>query len=264
MVSRMLYQVHTWSWNPEGSFDVLQNAFKDMIAPLVRPYLGGLEAFLFTASELAGFLSILDPCTQARINRLKFLARALQHIPEGIWQLIDATDHEKDWAHACCADCRWLRTHFQKGRWPDDTATFAEWRQFVASTGDRMARVKMGEKVAIRFHERSALAKRWSLSMERNYAEQGLLFHSREQRPAVDAFICDQCSKAFASKRGLYMHSTHVHGYKPQVRFWATGSVRLKCSKEYHSRHRLMQHLRNSDACLLHLVDTFPPLSDEQ
>ena len=118
--------------------------------------------------------------------------------------------------------------------------------------------------IAIRFHERNALAKRWSLSMERNYAEQGLLFSSREQRSAIDAFVCDQCSKAFASKRGLYMHSTHVHGYKPQVRFWATGSVCLKCSKEYHSRHRLMQHLCYSDACLLHLVDTFPPLSDEQ
>ena len=74
VMSRILYQVHTWSWNPEGSFDVLQNAFKDMTAPLVRPYLGGLDTFLFTASELAGFLSILDPCTQARINRLKFLA----------------------------------------------------------------------------------------------------------------------------------------------------------------------------------------------
>lgn len=59
------------------------------------------------------------------------------------------------------------------------------------------------------------------------------------------------------------MHSHAIHGYLPEVKFFAPGSMCLSCGKEYHHRPRLICHLNANHRCLDHLRGCFPPIPNE-
>lgn len=77
-----------------------------------------------------------------------------------------------------------------------------------------------------------------------------------------DHWVCDQCQKVFASRRALATHAGRAHGYRRLVKFFAVDNVCNACVKMYHSRKRLIEHLRDATLCLQTLQHCFPPLAD--
>jgi uncharacterized C2H2 Zn-finger protein len=59
-------------------------------------------------------------------------------------------------------------------------------------------------------------------------------------------WICDQCNKSFASKKALATHSGRIHGYRRLVKYYAVDNVCNACAKMYHTRKRLIEHLRDA------------------
>ena len=84
------------------------------------------------------------------------------------------------------------------------------------------------------------------------------------QATQSETWVCDQCQKAFPSKRALATHSGRAHGYRRLVKFYAIDQTCNACAKTYATRKRLIEHLRDAKDCLQTLQACFPPLSDEQ
>ena len=55
-----------------------------------------------------------------------------------------------------------------------------------------------------------------------------------------------------------------ITGYRRLVKYFAVDNVCNACAKIYHTRKRLIEHLRDATSCLQVLQACFPPLSDEQ
>lgn len=75
-------------------------------------------------------------------------------------------------------------------------------------------------------------------------------------------WVCDQCQKTFASKKALATHSGRAHGYRRVVKYFAVDNICNACAKIYHTRKRLIEHLRDATQCLATLQACFPPMSD--
>lgn len=242
----------------------LQHAFRDMIKPLVKAMLAGHDAYAFPTNELAALRGTLEPVQQITVNRLRYFARAIRRQPAALWHILQACAQENSWVQHLRKDFKWLKEHNPKGDWPPQEATLIELCQFVAAESNWKARVKKAMHAAIRFSHRLAKHRLWTMKMHAVFQGYGLSFcHGEASAPQEAAFACQLCNKTFPTKRGLFMRSAHVHGYRPKVRFIAGGSVCLACCKEYHVRPRLMQHLRYLQACVSVLQEIFPPLSRE-
>ena len=231
-----------------------------MIKPLVKPMLAGHEPHAFKTEELAAFCNMLEPVQQITVNRLRYLARAAQHQPEALWWILQASDQETSWKNTLVRDLQWLKSHYPSGEWPSHDANMLAICAFAAQDSQWKAKVKKAEHAAKRYALRIAKHKLWTLKMQDAFHHYGLSFSRQSEQVQAAVFECQWCQKAFPTKRGLYMHSAHVHGYRPKVRYLAGGSFCLVCHKEYHVRPRLMQHLRYSQECARVLLEIFPPL----
>ena len=154
----------------------IQAAFRDMIKPVIRGGLRGLEAHRFTTSETAAFADMLDPCMQATVDRLRYFQRAVHRMPKFFWHLVDATSSRKAWKAWLMEDFEWIKAHHPKGAWPPPDASFADWRVFVNQCADWKTRVKKAAKAAIRFFRRQAEHKKWRLCMRDKCASFGVPF----------------------------------------------------------------------------------------
>ena len=85
-----------------------------------------------------------------------------------------------------------------------------------------------------------------------------------KQSTQSETWVCDQCQKAFASKRALATHAGRAHGYRRLVKYYAVDQACNVCAKIYATRKRLIEHLRDATKCLATLQACFPPLSDER
>ena len=83
-----------------------------------------------------------------------------------------------------------------------------------------------------------------------------------DQATQAETWACDTCSKTFASRKALATHAGRVHGYRRLVKFFAVDDVCNSCCKIYHSRQRLVEHLKFVPSCLEVLQACFPPLDD--
>ena len=258
--SRFFCHCHVWSWLRNEDLRKLQHAFRDMIKPLVKPMLAGHEAHAFKTEELAAFCNMLEPAQQITVNRLRYLARAAKHQPEALWRILQASDHEASWKHTLVQDLQWLKNHYPGGEWPTQGADLLAVCAFAAQDYQWKAKLKKAEHAAIRYALRIAKHKLWTLKMHDAFQIYGLSFSHQGEQVHAAVFECRLCQKTFPTKRGLYMHSAHMHGYRPKVRYLAGGSFCLVCCKEYHVRPRLMQHLRYSHECARILLEIFPPL----
>ena len=261
VMSRLLYNVHVWSWYQESDIQKLQAAFRDMAKSIARPSLMGLGYYQVTVEDLAGLVGVLDPARQLRVARLRYAARAIRYLPSFMWRILRETEGELAWKMHFIADCEWLRSHHPSGTWPIANADFNQWLEFIPHCDDWRTRIKRAAAASLRASQRNAEHKLRELKMTEDWQDFGLTFGDKPKENPVVCFRCEMCGSEFASKRGLFMHSSHVHDYKPHVRFLAAGSCCLACGKEYHARQRLLSHLQYSGHCRDKLAATFPPLS---
>lgn len=143
----------------------VQDAFRDMITPLVKPMLTGHEAHAFTTGELAAFCNMLEPAQQITVNRLRYLARAVRRQPDSVWHILQACDHENGWQQHLFNDLKWLKDHNPKGEWPTPDATLIDICTFASKDDTWKARVKNAEQAAIRFALRIAKHRLWPLKI---------------------------------------------------------------------------------------------------
>ena len=75
---------------------------------------------------------------------------------------------------------------------------------------------------------------------------------------------CDQCDSIFLTKQKLMLHAFKKHGTVDPIHFCITGTKCLSCMLEFHTRVRLVNHVKRRTACWDLFYSQGPCLSHDQ
>lgn len=235
-----------------------------MVVPFVEPQLRGLPPFSFSAETLAGLLHIHTPEIAMRLQRLRYLARAFKHVPPILWHLTESCTDDLAWSQRVRTDLKWLRSQHPKHiGLIDEDASFQEWCGFVSALPDWKALVSKAASAWLRYQHRLAVGEMRRKLLHFRIEPHGIPIRSSDSAE-VQRYQCDMCAEEFTTKRGLFMHASQKHGYRPLPKFYAAGSYCAGCGTEYHVRPRFIAHLRTAHHCLAQLRAVFAPLSLEE
>ena len=81
VLSRFLFNVHTWSYLPQKALDAWENGLRPMLYALAKAKLRGLPPFTFSTSTLCGLCGLLTPRDALHLARLRYVKRLLTHCP---------------------------------------------------------------------------------------------------------------------------------------------------------------------------------------
>ena len=259
-MTRLLYNVHTWCSALESDWSKWQNHMRKPIGLLVKHLLLGTPPMHVDTGDLFGIADIMAPCDQAHIARLRYVKRLLQYCPQALWMcLMAAKDAPTSWIAACSQSFAWFRQFYPRPFGPADSDSLFEWIPFVAIDQRWKGRLRAAARACKRHRRAVAEHNIWQKKFDRCFVERGGILPVAQTMP-TETWSCDTCSKTFASRKALATHAGRVHGYRRLEKFFAVDDLCNACGKMYHSRQRLVEHLKFVPSCLAILQACFPAL----
>ena len=82
--------------------------------------------------------------------------------------------------------------------------------------------------------------------------------------PPQPQWMCAVCPATFKSKTAKAVHERHKHAILAPERYYARGSSCLSCQHDYHSRARLVIHLRMVPKCMSAMPLIAEPLTTDE
>ena len=263
-MSRMMYNAHTWVGVTDDHLATWQQKLRKPLGLLTKPMLRGIAPVKVDTVDLFALAQILPPTDQLHVARLRYLKRLLTYCPQILWNLLFQAC---DWPHSLLAHCRtsfaWYLQFYQVPGAPTDTTDLTAWITHVALDTNWNGRLKKAAKGCLCFRQATAEEHVWLKAFQARFVDAGGVLPCAQVTQS-ETWVCDQCQKAFPSKRALATHSGRAHGYRRLVKFFAIDQTCNACAKTYATRKRLIEHLRDATECLQTLQACFPPLSDEQ
>ena len=214
--------------------------------------------------DLFGIAEIMAPCDQMHLARLRYIKRLLQYCPAALWTcLFAAKDSQHSWIRACSQSLAWFRQFYPRPFGPEDSDSLFHWIPFVAMDMKWKGRLRAAAKACKRHRRAEAEHHLWQKKFDRAFVEGGGVLPVTQVTQA-ETWACDSCTRTFASRKALATHAGRVHGYRRVMKFYAVDDVCNACCKIYHSRQRLIEHLKFVPTCLEVLQACFPPLEDDK
>lgn len=262
-MSRLLYNAHTWTGITDEMLAHWQQKLRKPIGLLAKPFLRGVAPVKVDTNDLFAIVQILPPVDQLHLARLRYLKRLLSFCPQGLWNFLHQTkDCQTGWLGACVTSFEWFLQFYQVPGAPADSHDFDAWLSYIALDSCWKGRLKKAAKGCLCFRQAVAEQNIWLKNFTSKFEEAGGVVPVKPQSAGV-TWICDLCQKSFGSKRALATHSGRAHGYRRMVKYYAIDTTCNACAKSYHTRKRLIEHLKDAAQCLQTLQACFPPLSDE-
>lgn len=166
-----------------------------------------------------------------RKARLQLFSRTLSVMTPGLKALLQANAcTSSGWTHTIRGDLALLSIASPKCEsLPDPIEDMAPWEQLAS---DHKAAWK-------------TLVKQTMSDIER------FSFHEKpdEQPGPVCEVVYPECSAVFCSSQALAVHRRQKHGVRDETRSYFHVSICRACQNNYHSRSRLLLHLRYSQRC---------------
>ena len=131
VLSKMLYNVHTWTSVTQKHMDQWTNHLKGPAGTLLKGMLLAETRFQHTTDEMLAYAGLLPLIDQVHANRLRFLARLLKHCPQITWTLMHSTTGHHSWIHQCMESCQWMLKHYDSALPLTADSPFMDWVQFV-------------------------------------------------------------------------------------------------------------------------------------
>ena len=265
VVSKMLYNVHTWAGIKPEELDAWNNHLRGPIALLMKGVLAPQRKYRHATDTLCAWCGMLPLPQQVHMNRLRFAKRLFLRCPAITWSLLFADTSSKSWLTSFNASCTWMRTHYdQPQKLPTAEDTMA-WIQHICMDTRWKGRVKKAGHLALQYHMAQAEHLIWQHNLEATLAQAGATLPADPvpfQSP--ERWQCDLCSKVFASTRALAMHASREHGYRKKVRYFATGATCQVCGQMFHTRGRLAIHLEHNPKCYDVIQACWPPMPEQE
>ena len=263
-MSRHLYNVHTWCSASKADWTKWQNHLRKPLGLMVKHMLMGTPPTHVDTLDLFGIADIMAPCDQVHLARLRYVSRLLQYCPPALWAcLVAAKDAQTSWLATCSESFAWFRQFYHRPFEPSDSDSVFDWIPYVAIDTRWKGRLRAAARACKRFRQAVAEHHLWQKRFDRAFVDGGGILPTVESVQA-ETWACDQCPKTFASRKALATHSGRVHGYRRLVKFYAVDDICNACCKLYHSRQRLIEHLKFVPSCLSVMQACFPALDDDK
>eukprot|EP00435_Cladocopium_sp_Y103_P046244 s495_g13.t1 len=260
IVSKMVYNAHTWTGISSKDLDGWTNHLRAPIATMLKGKLSQDAKFLHSTDDLFAFCGLLPLREQVYANRLRFLARLLQVCPPLTWSLLNDTPETHSWVGLCREACVWMKRHYP-GCLPSADAPFSDWVMHVRLDHQWKGKIKKAVRSAISYHQASATHQVWHKHFEERLKKNGAILPSEEGAQCrKELWQCDLCSKVFGSTQALAMHAHREHGYKKKVRYFTAGETCPVCLQMFHTRKRLSIHLEKTERCYSVVQACWPPM----
>ena len=262
VMSRCTYNAGTWDPMTKGEFKLYSGQYMRMTRGLLPPTIRSKEAELSNRTACA-LLGRPEPVDALRVQQLRHLGHICKAQDSQLTSLLA-------WEHKVAPPgASWLsRALRAERRWetfeppPHSRETVADVNALVSRAMRDpprwLARVRTIKRRMLTWA--SALAPVWAL---RDALGQAPEEDHAGQPPSDSAaeLSCPECHKPFASVKKLQAHRTVVHSFRKDERRWAHGSWCAGCALEWHTRERLIGHLRRTKGrgCLEAIKAFFPP-----
>ena len=265
VMSRFLFNAHTWAWIAEKHLDTWEAGLRPMLYQLARPCLKGHPPFKFSVETLCGLCHVATPRDQLHLARLRYVKRMLDTCPAILWNLLQTlAEVEESWLVQLRSSLKWLVRFSHRAFGLSASSAWHDWFAFIRLDGRWKGRLKRALSSCVAYRKANADTEVWLQSMRVLVESEGVELPSVQPAQSPLQWTCSLCDKKFGSKRALAMHAVHVHQYKTVVKHYAVDGSCPNCGRHFHCRARLCAHLRHAQQCLLRIRAAFPALSVEE
>eukprot|EP00435_Cladocopium_sp_Y103_P031829 s854_g8.t1 len=115
VVSRHVYNTHTWACATESEIDSWHNGLKTQVAVLAKQTIRPVAAFHFSTDELYALVGINAPGDLLHANRLRYASRAVKGAPAWLWTFLHAAHGPRSWFSLLQDSITWLSRHIPGG-----------------------------------------------------------------------------------------------------------------------------------------------------
>jgi len=181
-------------------------------------------------------LSLSGPEARLRIACIRLLGRVVAVAPAFVRTAVDL---EACWLDQAVADLEWVRERAAiLPLLPEPSGHLAVWLDFMRAAPGRWRRaVAAAERtLSPTLSSTSATWLRPRQLPERSSCR-------------LSGLVCYECGFAGCSIRTFQTHMRKAHGVRAAVAPAAHGTSCLRCMRIYHTRQRLLQHLRQCAGC---------------
>ena len=261
VMSRLTYNVHTWSWITDHDIDCWENGVKAQVAALARNKIRPLPPFQFSTAELCALVGLNAPTDLMHANRLRYVRRAIGNAPGALWTLLIDNQHSNSWIPHLIRSFEWLRLHLRPGTIPE-CCEVSDMLQVVALDSRWNGHVRSALKSCLQFNQARAQGKLWTGRICRQIERFAEISIPRDECPNK-RWKCNLCCDTFDSKKALSVHARRKHQYRTILKYFVLGDECLACGKKFFSRCRLLAHVGHSHQCKDSYLACFVPASEE-
>ena len=265
VVSKMIYNVHTWAGATSDELDRWTNHLRGPVALLIKGVIAKQRKFRHPTDTLCAWCGILPLQQQVHMNRLRFAKRLFQRCPAITWQFMCADPTNRSWLASFRASCTWMRTHYDKPHLLPTSDATLDWIHFISLDVQWKGKIRKTGHLALQYHMAQAEHAIWQHNFEATLVQAGATLPEEPASTILpEQWQCDLCNKIFASTRALAMHASREHGYRKKVRYYASGDTCPVCCQLFHARSRLAVHLEHNPKCYEIVQACWPPLPEEE
>ena len=261
VMSRLSYNVHTWSWVTDADIECWENGIKAQVAALAKHKFRPIPSFQFSTAELCALAGIFSPADVLHANRLRYVRRAIHTAPTALWGLLHDNPHSNSWLPRLLESYQWLRQHLRPGLLP--TCRDAnELLQVIAINQRWYGHVKTALKSSLQYYQAKAQGKVWTSRLQYQIARFATVSVPEVSR-AEKRWKCNLCNDTFDTKKALSVHARHKHQYRTVLKYYVLGDECLACGKKFFDRVRLLAHVGNAQKCKDTYYACFVPATEE-
>ena len=261
VMSRLTYNVHTWSWVTESDIECWQNGIKAQVAAVAKHQIRPIPPFQFSTAELCAFVGIHGPVDILHANRLRYARRAICTAPAALWGLLHDNPNCKAWMPQLVESYQWMKQHLRPGTVPECRDS-TEILQFVALDQKLQGHVRSALASSLQYHKAKAQGKLWTARLQ-NQITKFADISVQQAFKADKCWRCNLCNETFDSKKALSVHARHKHKYRTVLKYYVLGDECLACGKKFFNRVRLLAHVGNAQACKDTYMACFVPAAEE-
>jgi len=249
-----MYGFESWTFETQQCRDQLHagiiKLYKKLICCSHSAHMSDEEVLV--ATDLPSPTELLRGCRLRYFGTLHNCGRDAQ------WGLLaqDAT-----WIAMIEDDFKWLwqQLHHSTSL-PDPTTHYPAWQDLISHHGGYWKKlIKRGLAHACLQRANRAVAKQLHQRVAQTLHAHGWIHdlplpakHLPES--AMQTFGCLHCQTSHASKAGESAHMFKRHGFQASARGLFDGTSCPHCFREYHTRAKVLAHLRPSHQCRQHLI----------
>jgi hypothetical protein len=260
-MSRLSYNVHTWSWVTEADVACWENGIKTQVAALAKHKIRPVPAFHFSTAELCALVSLHGPVDILHANRLRYVRRAIHTAPAALWGLLHENPHNNSWLPQLLGSYQWMLQHLRPGVLPQCNDA-QELLYLVAMDQKWNGHVRTALKSSLQYHQARAQGKVWTSRLTHQVARFAVV-SLPEVGKADKCWKCNLCDASFETKKALSVHARHKHQYRKVLKYYVLGDECLACGKKFFSRVRLLAHVGNAQQCTDTYFACFVPATEE-